>query len=570
MGPNRWPSGVADPSSAAGRMWAPLRCSVDRNRCFRTAWPPVAGSDRGRSRAVRRRWRRRYVAHDAYVADGTGDSRRFLLDTNAFISIEPYGGALEENMSAGATFIRLCSRQGHRILVHPATREEVAKGDNPTRTGQRRAELAKFEMVDESPISATLRDAAGDSLPGTNNHADLRFLASLASNATHYLVSDDVGLRKRARRAGLHERVLRLADAAEILSDLEPAAPNPPPRVEVIKAYALDTGQQLFESIRADYQEFNEWLDKVQGDSENRTCFVIQDHINRYLAIAIVKNVEDDCAYDLPAPVSKISTFKVDPDHAGYRYGELLLKAVMRHQISIGVNSTYVEILPSVRHLDGFLATFGFHTLPESTGRGESVVAKCYLPVGTQEDPLQFHVLYGPPAISMHADIFVVPIQRRWHTQLFPDIEIASQPGLFSEAELTRPCGNALRKAYICNAPTNLIRKGAALLFYQSGGPQRIQAVGVVEQTFRTVDAGEVVAATAGRTVYSVPAIRQLATHRGGVLVILFRHDRTLNPGWGMVELEQQKVFRRPPQSITQVKGAGALWVQSQLQAGQR
>ncbi|QQG85955.1 GNAT family N-acetyltransferase [Mycobacteroides chelonae] len=511
------------------------------------------------------------MAHDTDVTSGANDTRRFLLDTNAFISLEPFDGKLEANLSVGAAFVRLCSRQGHRILVHPATRHEVVKGSNSPRTGQRIAELAKFEMVEASPISDALRASAGDSPVGTNDYIDLLFLASLASNAAHYLVSDDVGLRRRARRAGLHERVLRLADAAEILSDLEPDPPQLPPRVEVVKAYALDTSQQLFASIRADYDEFDDWFGRVQSDSDNRKCFVIKDHTDRYLAIAIVKDVEEGKdAPKSPDPISKISTFKVDPAHAGYRYGELLLKAVMRHQVRIGTGSTFVEVLPSVQHLPGFLKTFGFYEYSEKTKRGESIFLKEYLPSNADLEPLDFHVLYGPPAVSPRADIFVVPIRPQWHSQLFPDIEMSNEPGLFPEAELTRPWGNALRKAYLCNASTNLIEPGAALLFYQSGGRQRIEAVGVVEDMFRTKDAEQIICATAGRTVYSTAAIKELAEHRSGILAILFRHDRTLEPGWSRPELESQRVFSRPPQSISIVKGAGAQWVHSQLQTERR
>lgn len=507
------------------------------------------------------------VTHDTSVTNGGADTRRFLLDTNAFISLEPFDGNLEANLSAGAAFVRLCSRQGHRILVHPATQQEVVKGRNGPRAGQRIAELEKFEMVEESPIPDALRASAGDSPVGTNDYIDLLFLASLASNAAHYLVSDDAGLRRRAKRAGLDERVLRLADAAEILSDLEPDPPQLPPRVEVVKAYALDTSQPLFASIRADYDEFDEWFGKVQRDSDNRTCFVIRDHAERYLAIAIVKDVEKD--KDSPksaSPVSKISTFKVDPAHAGYRYGELLLKAVMRHHTRIGTNSTFVEVLPSVQHLPGFLRMFGFYEDADRTKRGESVFIKQYLPSDMELNPLDFHVTYGPPAVSPQADIFVVPIRPPWHSQLFPDIEMSNEPGLFPEAELTRPWGNALRKAYLCNASTNLIQPGAALLFYQSGGRQRVEAVGVVEDLFRTKDAEQIISATAGRTVYSTAAIQELAKHRSGILAILFRHDRTLEPGWTRAELQGQKVFSRPPQSISIVKGVGAQWVHSQLQ----
>jgi hypothetical protein len=86
---------------------------------------------------------------------------RFLLDTNAFIALEPFAGQMESGLGPAATFIRLATKQDNRVFVHPATKDELGEGKNRVRAQQRIAELNKFEMLAEAPISASLRDAIG-------------------------------------------------------------------------------------------------------------------------------------------------------------------------------------------------------------------------------------------------------------------------------------------------------------------------------------------------------------------------------------------------------------------------
>ncbi|UCZ59685.1 hypothetical protein [Mycolicibacterium phocaicum] len=179
-------------------------------------------------------------------SDATSSPTRFLLDTNAFIALEPYAGQIEPGMGPAATFMRLAMKQGNRVFVHPATRDELVEGKNPDRVRQRLAELAKFQMLDESPISAQLRNQIGPVIPDSNNDRDLRILAALNANAANFLVSDDAGLHRRARRADIGDRVLTLNDAVAMLEGLEPTVASPPPMVSPIQSYALDFDQNIF------------------------------------------------------------------------------------------------------------------------------------------------------------------------------------------------------------------------------------------------------------------------------------------------------------------------------------
>jgi rRNA-processing protein FCF1 len=345
-------------------------------------------------------------------AGSASSPTRFLLDTNAFISLEPFAGQMESGIGPAATFMRLAMKQGNRVFVHPATKDELVEGKNPDRVRQRLAELAKFEMLAEAPVSAQLRAELGPIVPNSNNDRDLRILAALNANAVNLLVSDDDGLRRRARRIGIGDRVLTLDDAAAMLEGLEPSVASPPPMVDHVQSYALDFDQAIFGTIRDDYSDFDQWKAKVQGESTNRECFVITEIDNAYAAIAILKVNEADCQYGFTEPVTKISTFKVGQDFSGNRYGELLLKTVLQSHRDHRAGSAYVEVWDSHQQLIDFLNAFGYFDGGSST-KGERVLVKAYHPRDDTLSALDYHIRYGPPAVSAKARVFVIPIVQR-------------------------------------------------------------------------------------------------------------------------------------------------------------
>lgn len=507
------------------------------------------------------------------AAGHAGVQLRLLVDANFVITLEPYAGEIEPDQPLAAEVVRLAAEQGHRLFVHPATRDDLLEGTETLRRAQRLAELTKFPVLDEGAIPTTLTSVLGSPSPGSNNHRDLRLLAALHQNAVAYLITNDAGLRKRAGRVGLAERVLSLIDAAEMLRQLTPKLLSPPPRVRTVATYALDAEEAIFESLRADYAGFDHWLDVVvRPDSDNRDCLVIEQD-GRYAALAIIKWKEPDCAYAFAHPVTKVATFKVNTDYLGSKYGELLLKAIFGAAHERGTASMYVEVLPKHEGLIELLVRFGFTDSGGRTGRGEHVLMKRRRPTASGErlSPLEHHVTYGPPAIQGGGGVFVVPIIPRWHQQLFPDAPTIEDNGerqlaLIPKPDLgTHPWGNALRKAYLSNSNIRQLAAGDTLLFYRSHGPGLVTAVGVVEETQRSSDPEKVMAFVGGRTVYTPDDVAEMAERVGGVLAILFRQDRFITPGWDLAELREHGVVTAWPQSITQVRGGGAQWVHGQL-----
>lgn len=498
---------------------------------------------------------------------------RLLIDSNIFVTLEPYAGALETTNRKTTELARLSAKQGHTLFVHPANRDDVREGKDPLRRTQALAELDKYPQLSEGPVPSRLTDALGVPVPGSNDDRDMRLLAALANNAVAFMITADKKLRRRAARVGLGDRTLSVDDAVEMLRQLEPAVNTPPPRVMSVESYALDGDQSIFQSLRDDYEGFDVWLnDTVRPDADNRDCLVI-DEDGQYAAIAIVKRIESNCSYGFATPVSKIATIKVAPDFVGSKYGELLLKAIFAAAAAREVRTVYVEVLPKHEGLVDLLALFGFADSGHITTRGEVVLAKTLIPdpEASAQSPLDFHIAHGPPAIHGAGKVFIIPIQKRWHLQLFPDAP-GPQPDPGDQLELlglteisTHPWGNALRKAYLSNSQIGQLAPGDTLLFYRSQDLRAVTAIGVVEDTLRSRDPTEIMAFVGRRTVYTPGEITTMCEGVGGVLAILFRQDRFIEPPWAIDELEGNGVVNGPPQSITQIRDGGREWVHQQL-----
>lgn len=182
---------------------------------------------------------------------------------------------------------------------------------------------------------------------------------------------------------------------------------------------------------------------------------------------------------------------------------------------------------------------------------------------------LDYHVRYGPPALAIETGrVFVVPIEPKWHRVLFPDAEPFDGALLPATAGLAiQPFGNALRKAYLCNSSSRLLRPGDTLLFYRSEDEKAVYVVGVCEDVMVSASAEHIAATVGRRTVYSMDDIAAMARNRD-VLVVQFRQDRILTEEpIDLEELLAAGVVRSWPQSITRTRPEGLEWLIQRLHA---
>jgi GNAT superfamily N-acetyltransferase len=509
-------------------------------------------------------------------------SLTFLLDTNEIIPAEPFGSAAEEPV---ARLISLCIEHGHRVVVHPANVADLSRVKDTAERAQKLAALRKYPMLAESPVSSDLESRAGASIPGSNDDRDLRLLAAVDSGAATYLVTEDRRLRKRAARAGIGSSLASVDEALDLLGRLHPADAVPPPIVDLIETYKVDFRQVLFDSLRDDYPEFDEWFrTKVAKDARGRRCWAVVDRDGKYDAIAIVK-IADEHPDNPRRTATKISTFKVAPHRAGEKVGELFLRAILEWAHGQpAVDTLFVEVKPEPdkEPLRRFLEQFGFEkSAVEAKVNGDITYVKSLVaPATTRLSPFDFHVRYGPPALLGSARLFVIPVKPHWYLGLFPDSPTFGAFGaltLSGVAAPPTPFGNAIRKAYLCHSPTKTIPPGSTLLFYRSAeangkgkakGGGAIQAVGVAERSIRTANSERILSFVGRRTVYSAEDVGAMCEGSKAVLATLFRHDHYLDTPWTLHELITISVLNGAPQSVTEVKSErGRQWLRNELGA---
>jgi len=490
------------------------------------------------------------------------ESISFLLDANIVIPLEPTSPEdIEAGTAAVVRLARLAAETGCLLLVHPAVDGEIRADPADQRRALRAMLLKKYPRLPDPPsVPAAWQSVFGRPQKGSNDWVDDQLLAALGADAVDYLVTEDRGLHRKARRLGLENRVADTADALLVLRGLFDVVPQPPPAVRPVPAHALKTDDPIFDGLRRDYPDFDAWLQKAKR--QGRHAWVIDGEQGAHAAVCIVKR-ERSGEFGLRGKVLKLCTFKVSEEYSGHRFGELLLKAVFEHARVSSYRTSFVTVFEKHSALIDLLEEFGFEGLDETTAEGELVLVKSLWPRGDDWDTLDslsFNRKFGPYAVKVRdVAAFVVPIRPGFHRQLFPEAE--AQAALWPGA---RPFGNSIRKAYICNASIRTLSSGANLLFYRSEDARAVTVLGVAEDTVVTHSASEAARFVGKRTVYSLREIEKLCT--SALLAILFRQSRVLGKPIPLQELIAHGVITASPQSIVTVPKEATEWLETRLE----
>ena len=482
-----------------------------------------------------------------------------LVDTNVFIACESIDeDDVHVNAATAVEMVNEANSLGYELWIGPGTVADIERDSNEARRNASRLQLRKWRILGSVPIG-DLTTRAGYTEPlSPNDRCDLEMLAGLESNAVEHLITEDEGLRKKARNAGLSDRVMSLTGALEYLRKLN-GSPTLLPNVDWGRAYQISATDPILESLRGDYDGFDDWFDKIR--KERRPCCVLGSFARGIEAIAIFKE-ELDRPYGLDGTVLKICTFKVAEWYQGSKRGEALMRAALNHASTSGYDIAYVEVFDKHKPVVDLFEAFGFHDSGERNDRGELVLAKSIRRPASENEltPLQFHIDYGPPALIVH-DPHVIPVQPAWHGTLFP--ETASQHSLFGP----EPVGYAIRKAYLSLSAITPPAPGSTLLFYRSGPGAAVTIIGVTEQARRFESPAEIRRFVGQRTVYTDRDIADLCRRaRHGVLAVLFRQDRVLPSTWGRPLLIEAGVVNGPPQSIQRVASKeGIEWISAHV-----
>lgn len=439
---------------------------------------------------------------------------RFLLDTNILIPLEDSSLPLQESL---ARFVRLAHENGHHLVVHPASEDDINRDRDVTRrtrTLERLRQYPRLEGTHASPRNTPTTSP--------NDKADNEILYSLECEAAHALVTEDREIHDKARALGLVHRVYTIQTADDFLRRLHEQTYVRLPNIDDVPLHSLTRllSDNFFDSLRKSY-DFDSWFREKARDG--RKAWVYWEAPDKLGAICVYARQDNERITDdgrvLHGPALKLCTFKVGESCQGRKIGELFLKAAFRYATANQLEHLFIHGHAEKQHfLLKLLEEFGF----ENVGGfcGDAMYVKQHpvrAPVSSASSFDYLRLYYPHFQHDTTVGKYVVPIRPGYHQILFPDYEVG-QLNLFRP---TNTAGNAIKLAYLCYAQINAIYPGDIVLFYRSEDHKAITSIGVVEQYVASNDAAEIASLVSRRTVYSMDEIAARAVKP--TKVMLFR-----------------------------------------------
>lgn len=475
-----------------------------------------------------------------------------LIDTNIFIYFEDYK-VIDESFTK---LYNLCLKFNHKLFIHPASIDDINNDTNLERRNISLSKIKKYSMLENAklPSEQDIRDLG---LAEKNSHdkIDNIILYALYKDSANLLLTQDIGIIKKARKIGIDHRVMYVQQALHSFKKLHIQHEIYYPNMMHKYLYELNRNDKIFDSLKEDYAEFNNWFSKVS--QEHRKCWIHGYNGDTKIGgVLIYKDEHNPIITNdnkaLRGKVLKISTFKISEHMQGWKLGELFIKTVFTYAHQNKYEYVYLTTRQDKQeYLVSLIEDFGFRYFGKCDKNRDEVFVKqiSIKDVGkTNLNNIDFHKRYSPfIKCTINVNKFIVPIQPKYHNILFPEIE--DDKRLF----YTHPSvGNTIKKAYLSHANTKKMRSGDLLLFYRSKDKMAITTLGIVEKTFKSKDLNVILEEVAKRTVYSYDEIREQAKKETNIILFrLIGHFE--NPFISKAWMEKNNIYKKC-QSICQIE----------------
>ncbi len=469
-----------------------------------------------------------------------------LLDTNVVIQLEEPNleGIIAEDLRKLSKQIQ--SNPSIKIFYHSHSKNDIANDKDKKRRTETLSRLDKYNELPSPPIEekSTLEEMFGK-IEKINDETDCQILFALKRDCINYLITNDKGIHKRARASQLHGRVFTTREITEQLDILFKSNDISFPDVNDEYLYNIKVDDPIFNSLREDYPEFNDWFKKKCR--EQRKSYVIYSSDSRIAAICIYSMNETPEIRDITLPSMKLCTFKVAHEFEGKKYGELLLKLSLLKAIEENMATIWITCKEKHYVLLDFLEEFGFERLNQ-TKDDDLIFVKQMKPKATERlMPIEYHKKYSPHLIDSNVNKYLIPIQPVYLRVLFPEIEIQSD-----SSTLEIP-GNTIKKVYLCHSKISPLPVGSIIFFYETKPNQCVQIMGIIENSKRISDLNELLSIVGKRSVYSLTQLKAMIEKKP-VLVLEFRQILQKFNKIYYSDLITRGVIKRAPQSIMNIE----------------
>ncbi len=474
---------------------------------------------------------------------------RILIDTNTIIQRED-NKVINQDLQL---LLRLASKLKISILVHPKSIDDIHRDKNERRKTTIISKFKTYERLEDYPDPKN--DKKYFIKIGTpkkiNDIIDDFLIYAVYKDAINFLITEDLGIHKKSILLGIQDRVFTIADAIHVFKKDLPTVNIPlPPIITQTTTSNIDLNDNIFDSLRAEYPNFNDWFKRIS--QSGRKCWVYTRTDDNIGAILIYKFENEPILSYPPFPKRKrlkIATMKVS--YVGYKIGELLLKLAIELAIISKKKEIYLTHFTKEQDfLVDLIEEYGF----EKVGvlkNGEDVFLKEIFPetnIILKMDYVQlskkfYPTFYDGPKVKKH----IIPIQPQFHKNLFID-----SPHTQTKSFEIKTEGNTIRKAYLCHSNSKKLKSGDIILFYRSIDIKGIVSLGIVENVYFDLDDPNRISNIVGkRTVYSISEIQNIS--KSPTIIILFNYYNHLKTRILYDKLIDEKILNGFPQSITEI-----------------
>lgn len=445
-----------------------------------------------------------------------------LLDTNIIIPLEDTNRILD---SSYAEARKLSAEQQHCLFVHPMQIDDVNRDKNHERKKIVLSRLNQYSKIENPPILTNQECVQlGLSESNDNDRVDNNLLFALYRGAVHMLITNDEIIHKKATKIGIQDKVYRLEQWLIFLKKYS----NCPVTqtysgVKECFLYEIDKKQPFFDSLRLAYSGFDEWYQKCAEDQ--RKCWCIEDDNSEVAAICIYKHEKDEKLVDYgdvtSGSILKLCTFKVSERARGKKLGERLLYIAFDYCVKNNFDWVYMHTVgKEQKTLVGLCEEYGFSLFGKYKDDDVYIKPMKFKRDGMKgiDSSIRYYPYYNDDDFVQK---FIIPIQSKFHEDLFPDFSELKGSLFEHDQNLFSTQGNTIKKAYLCHSKIQTIHKGDVVMFYRSHDRKSIQCVGIVEKVFFSDKIEEVFPTVSKRTVYSYSELNEILKRK--TLVILFR-----------------------------------------------
>ncbi|WP_018925004.1 hypothetical protein [Salsuginibacillus kocurii] len=235
----------------------------------------------------------------------------------------------------------------------------------------------------------------------------------------------------------------------------------------------IDSDNSFFDSLKNDYEEFNQWFEKKARQQESAYVLETPENIEGFLYLKQESDSITDVTPNLNAKKRiKIGTMKINPH--GTKLGERFIKKALDYAVYYQAEELYVTVFSKHGTLVELFNKYGFiKKATKQTDNGEELVL-----IKNLSEIFDDTLLDYPLINKNKGNKFLLGIYPDFHTRLYPDSILNNETSdIIEDVSHT----NSIHKVYVCfMAGVTEVKKNDLLVIYRTNdhkGPAYYRAV---------------------------------------------------------------------------------------------